>query len=108
MTVLAMAGAVAPSAYAQSAGDDQYVDPFQQEAGGDLGSDNNDNNSGSDQSGSSAPQPAADPSTGDTLAADTTSGGDGVALPHTGLPLAGLVVSGVFLLAGGTALRRRA
>jgi hypothetical protein len=106
--VLALSLTVAAPAFGQSAGDDQYVDPFQQEAG-----DGNGNNSNGNQGDTTQSQSQTDtttPTTGDTAVAgqaDTDTTDDGATLPHTGLPLAGLVLSGAALLASGTALRRR-
>jgi hypothetical protein len=118
---LILALAFPAAVIAQSAGDEQYVDPFQQGpsggnggnqggGGGDAGSQGG---SGGDQGGSTTTTP---PSTGDGTAGavasdpgtDTTSGGNGEALPSTGLALGGPALTGVLLLAGGIALRRRA
>ena len=95
---------VLPSAaLAQSAGDEQYADPFGQ----------TDDQGGSDgqQAQAPEPEPAPAPAQSDealgqsepeiaTTAAPT--------LPATGLPAALLAGSGALLLAGGTTLRRLA
>jgi hypothetical protein len=89
------------AALAQSAGDEQYSDPF----GG------TEEPSGSQDQPADAP--AAEPAPAEP-AAPTTSGGEATAsqqsgptLPTTGLPAAALAGAGALLLAGGTGLRRR-
>ena len=101
--VLAVAVAAVPvTAYAQSAGDDQYVDPFQNsedDGGGSQGG----GGGGDDTSGGNgevAPTPAE---TAPGTAAQTEDGGG---LPTTGLALGGVALAGVLLLGGGMALRR--
>jgi hypothetical protein len=101
--------ALPAAAFGQSAGDDQYVDPFQ-------GSDEPQNNSGGqdnsglagDQTGTSQPDtsaPAVAPS--QTGTADATASDSG-SLPRTGMPLAGLAIGGLVMLGSGLAIRRRA
>jgi hypothetical protein len=95
--------AVPAAAVAQSAGDDQYVDPFKNE-GSHKG---NSNSQGSD--GNNGASQTAQTTTPTTAAPDpTASTGNGASLPRTGLPLGGLLVSGFALLGGGFTLRRRA
>jgi hypothetical protein len=108
------------TAGAQSAGDEQYVDPFQNGAGGGQGNDGNSGSGGErDGGGGLAESGSAPAGTGDTAGsagrtssepADSAASvaDDGSALPNTGLPLAGVVCAGVLLLTGGAALRRRA
>jgi hypothetical protein len=104
MLVLVLPALAAPAAaVAQSAGDDQYVDPFQNEG---SQKDNAKSQSGGGD-GSTAPQSAqATPTAAAPEAGAQAS--DGAALPRTGLPLAGLLVTGFALLGGGFTLRRRA
>ena len=119
--VLGAGSGLAPgAALAQSAGDDQYVDPFQ--GGGD-----GNNNQGGDGSGSqggggggggettTTPPPTDTPETttegtlpSETVAPTETTAPEGAALPRTGGAVIGLAVIGALLLGGGTALRRRA
>jgi hypothetical protein len=104
------AAALPATAFGQSAGDDQYVDPFQ-----DNNADNNGggggggNNSGSqnDNTPSSQQTSQTTTTTGDTAGASAQdpaaeSGG----LPRTGFNVGGVVLTGVLLLGGGLALRR--
>lgn len=101
--ILALIGAcvlvaAAPAlAVAQSAGDDQYVDPLNGVTGDGSGS-----GSGSDSSGQAG---ASGTETG-----STASGASGSALPgelaRTGVELPLTAGAGVLLLAGGLGLRR--
>jgi LPXTG-motif cell wall-anchored protein len=105
---LAVPAAAAPvTALAQSAGDNQYVDPFQ--GSGDSGGGNN-GNSGN-QGGSDTPaqqQTTQVPTdTGSTAGATATDSAQGETLPRTGRSEGWLVVIGVLLvLGGGFTLRR--
>ena len=97
--------AVPATALGQSAGDDQYVDPFQNN-----GSKKNDNNSSSSQSNSNT---SASQQTSPTSATGNTAGASAQApasqsgtLPRTGEDLGGIVLMGVVLVGGGFALRR--
>lgn len=95
----ALAVSAPGSALAQSAGDDQYRDPF---AGQDSG--------GQEQAeeptdtGSSTPVAPSEPTTAPTAAPSSaeTSG----TLPYTGLPAALVSGAGLLLLAAGFGLRR--
>ena len=102
LVIAVPAGAVPATAFAQSAGDDQYVDPFQN-------NDNNDNgNSGSQSDNSSAPDQTSTngADTAGTTAAQNTATDDG-SLPRTGEDDLGVIaLLGVVLLGGGLALRR--
>jgi hypothetical protein len=100
--ILAASTFVLPSAaLAQSAGDEQYSDPFGQT--GDQG--------GSD--GQEAQPPEAEPAPAPAVPAEEAVASQETAaptpaLPATGLPAALLAGSGALLLAGGTTLRRLA
>ena len=110
MLALAIPAVAAPAtALAQSAGDDQYVDPFQEDdpGGGNQG------NSGSQGGGNDMPTDdqavaQAPTDTGDTAGvnAGQEAADEGATLPSTGLALGGLALIGVILLGGGFALRR--
>jgi LPXTG-motif cell wall-anchored protein len=92
----------APSAaIAQSAGDEQYTDPFGQSdppAQNDGGS----NGSATPDTGAAAPAPA----TG--AEATAGSGSSTAALPHTGFPAALSAMLGALLLIAGASVWRRA
>lgn len=102
---------IAPAtAAAQSAGDEQYEDPFGNGNGGNGGS--------SGGGGTAQPQPTATPSqpttaqpsappaaTGTTASATSGAEQSG-GLPRTGAPVALVALGGAVLLAGGLALRR--
>jgi hypothetical protein len=115
LLVLALAAAMTLPAttFAQSAGDDQYSDPFQDPQGQDQGGGGD--SSGSQGGGNGTAQPPSDqqlPPEPTTVAPSQTTdapvGGGSEALPVTGLPAVGVALAGMFLLAGGAALRRRA
>ena len=99
----------APAAsFAQSAGDDQYVDPFKGE-GNSGGGGNGGNNSGAqDNSNSGSDTTAVQTTTesGDTAGASAEAT-DGSGLPRTGLPLGAVALTGALMFGGGLALRRR-
>jgi hypothetical protein len=88
------------AALAQSAGDEQYSDPFGDQAG--------QPNDSQDEPAAETPaeQPTAPSTTGGGATASQTS--DGPSLPRTGLPAAILAGSGLLLLLGGGSMRRRA
>jgi LPXTG-motif cell wall-anchored protein len=95
----AMAMLVFPAgALAQSAGDDQYSDPFGDEPTQDQGTAN--------ESPAPAAQPTSQaPAAGSEAAADPGSEG---ALPHTGFPAALSALFGALLISAGISVRRRA
>ena len=89
--------ALPSAALAQSAGDEQYSDPF-----GDV-----EEPSGSQDQPAETPaaEPTAPATSGGEATASQQSGGQ--TLPATGLPAAVLAGGGALLLAGGAGLRRR-
>jgi hypothetical protein len=91
--------AMPAAALAQSAGDEQYTDPFGE----------SENPADTQAQGAPAPEseaaPAA-PAEGEEAVASQQA--DSPALPATGGPAALLAGGGALLLAGGAALRRRA
>ena len=105
------AAAVPAIAFGQSAGDDQYVDPFQDNG---TGNNNGSGSGGSNNSGSNnsaSQQPTGQSNTGDTAGTTTAQNpaNDNTKLPHTGsdFPEGWLVAIGaLLLLGGGFALRR--
>jgi LPXTG-motif cell wall-anchored protein len=111
MLVVPTAAAVPTIAFGQSAGDDQYVDPFQDnEKGNNNGSGSGgSNNGGSDNSASQ--QSTGQSNTGDT--AGTTAAQNSAdannKLPRTGsdFPEGWLVAIGALLLLGGGFVLRR-
>ena len=130
--VLSLALALPGAALAQSAGDDQYVDPFQQSpegSGGKSGGGGGGGSQGNQGNGSQGSQGGSSQGTqsgSGTAGAGSDSGSAGAAaqgavgtsgseagsgsgdLPRTGFPAAVLALIGAVLLAGGATLRRRA
>ena len=132
--VLSLALALPGAALAQSAGDDQYVDPFEQSpegsggnsGGGGGGGGGSQGNQGSNSQGSQGGGSQGTQSGSGTAGAGSDSGTAGAAaqgavgtsgseagsgsgnLPRTGFPAAVLALIGAVLLAGGATLRRRA
>jgi hypothetical protein len=106
--VLAMGVVAMPAtALAQSAGDEQYVDPFETPDQGGNGGNSQGGGDGGDEGSAPAEEQVtqAPADTGDT--AGTTAGeSSGSELPRTGLVLGGVALSGALLLGGGIALRR--
>ena len=91
------------AALAQSAGDDQYRDPFAEENGGQQGGSN-----GGDTGGGStpapAPAPAPAPPAGTSAADPTATTAD--TLPRTGAGAGWMTAAGLVLIAAGAGLRR--
>jgi LPXTG-motif cell wall-anchored protein len=100
--MLAIALMAPSAAFAQSAGDEQYSDPFAEEQ--DNGQDGSTGSSG--DTGSVSTQ-TTDTGTGTEDTVVETSADDGAVLPVTGAPIAALAALGAGLLAGGALLRRR-
>jgi hypothetical protein len=104
---LAVAAVAAPATvFAQSAGDDQYVDPFQDDeaGGGNQGNGGGNQGGGDDTPAAEEPVAQAPGDTGDTAGVEAADDGSG--LPNTGLAVGGLALIGVILLGVGYALRR--
>jgi hypothetical protein len=91
---------------AQSAGDDQYVDPFQNDGTEDDAGSNNSGSQGGSET--TTPDTSAEGGDGTATAGADASGGDSGSLPNTGLMIGGVAIAGVTLFLGGAALRRRA
>jgi hypothetical protein len=104
--------AVPTAALAQSAGDEQYVDPFQDPGGGGNGNSQGDGGGGGGGGGGDGDAPADDQvaqapaDTGDTAGTTAAETGDQGTLPTTGLAIGGVALAGALLLGGGIALRR--
>jgi LPXTG-motif cell wall-anchored protein len=112
-------------AFGQSAGDDQYVDPFQDNGNNGKhhnksqqgGNDNSSSQQGNSQTAAGGGGSGSDSGSGGSGSSGTAGAsasqsdpnGDDSSLPHTGsgLPEAWLVVGGVILLLGGGFLLRR-
>lgn len=107
--------AVPTAALAQSAGDEQYSDPFQEDQPSDQGQGQGDqaNQNSGDQANQDSGTQAQDPQPTETAPAqgsqpaDTTAT-DAQTLPRTGLPALWLALSGAALLGAGIGLRRTA
>jgi hypothetical protein len=106
--LLTLALAAPAVVLAQSAGDEQYVDPFQGQDGGGGGGgggndSQNDSQTGSDNGTTTTAQ--TDPGdTAGTIAEGTES--TGATLPRTGLTLLPVVLTGLLLIGAGFTLRR--
>jgi len=83
--------------------DDQYVDPFENQPNdqGGSGGQGGESQSTTPDTGTAPAQSTA------PTATDAQSGTSGDTLPRTGFPLVAAGLSGVFLLTGGFAVRRR-
>ena len=109
LVMLCLALALPAAAAAQSAGDNQYVDPFEgqkppanSQAGGSPGT--NGQATGAPSPSASSSQPAA----GDSAAASTATGdaaSEGGQLPRTGVGLLMMLAGGVALVGAGVTLR---
>jgi hypothetical protein len=114
LLVCALLLALPAHAFAQSAGDNQYTDPFQgqSQGGGNSGGGGGSSGGGSGNAGTSnqtaqaAPTTSAKPS--GTASKSQSTGSQAAQLPRTGFSLALPLVYGFVLLLGGIALRRGA
>ena len=105
--VVALATVSLPAAvFAQSAGDDQYVDPFQDNGNGNDNSGSQNSGSQSDTTSGSQQTTQTTTSAGDTAGTTASDPAASGSLPRTGEDVPGLVLMGVVLLGGGFALRR--
>jgi hypothetical protein len=104
--IAALALAAPSSAFAQSAGDEQYQDPFggddQQQSSGDQGSSSGSAGTTAQAAPTPTPAPATAPS---ATAAQSTPAAQ--QLPRTGGDPITPAVAGFWLLLGGVALRAR-
>jgi hypothetical protein len=104
--LLALGLAVPATAVAQSAGDEQYVDPFEGQGdgngggGGNNGSQNGDSDNGTTTTSQTTPSDTA----GTTV--DSTDAESGATLPRTGFALLPVALAGMFLFGTGAGLRR--
>jgi LPXTG-motif cell wall-anchored protein len=109
---LGVGGSVVP-AFAQSAGDQQYQDPFGDSGSGSDSSDSSSSGSGADTQLSPSPQTSGGStksttsSGGGSTAATTPSVAQSGTLPNTGLDTRILLLAGVALLLVGVGLRMR-
>jgi LPXTG-motif cell wall-anchored protein len=100
--IAALALLTPATAFAQSAGDEQYQDPFGDEQS------QSDDQSNDTQSAQATPTPTPAPATAPTAtAAAAQSAPAEEQLPRTGEDAALLALAGTVLLAGGVVLRRR-
>ena len=112
--VLALTLALPGAALAQSAGDDQYADPFDESQGQQQEDANPPSEQGGGQPGDATAEapaetqvvPEAPPTDSSTTGAPAVEGSE--TLPVTGLPAVVLALAGALLFAAGTTLRRRA
>lgn len=108
VAALALLALAVPSAtFAQSAGDDQYTDPFGQvdenSGGGGDGTGGGDGDTTVQAEPAPAPTPVEPSQTGEETVAQPA----GESLPRTGLPAAALALIGAVCLAAGAGLRSR-
>ena len=94
--------AVPAAALAQSAGDEQYTDPF-----GDVNPPAQDDGTANGSPAPPTDQTVQAPASGSASAADADQG-TGVSLPHTGFPALLSALLGALLLGSGISVRRRA
>lgn len=101
--VLVLSLGIPAAALAQSAGDEQYSDPFQEESSNQNGQ----ADQGADTPAQEDPQPTEVAPAQDSQPSDSAAPG-AQALPHTGLPALWIALSGAALLGAGIGLRRTA
>ena len=105
LSIAASMLALPTHAFAQSAGDEQYADPF-----GQVEQPSEGNDQQSQAPAQSAPAPAAPAQTTPSSGVDQSVASQETAapaLPRTGLPAILLAGAGALLLGAGTTLRRR-
>ena len=109
LCLLALAAA-APAALAQSAGDDQYGDPFegQEQAQGNPGSSQKDTPEVVGQTDSGSGSPAASSAPAAQSSDTATTSGSGSRLAYTGYPAVLVALLGAFVLAAGLMIRANA
>jgi LPXTG-motif cell wall-anchored protein len=100
----AIALAVPAGAWAQSAGDDQYQDPFAPESGQTEDSGNGSDGSSETPAAQPTPEPATPPAPAPAPAAPAANVQQ---LPRTGADEGLVALAGTVLLVSGLALRRR-
>jgi LPXTG-motif cell wall-anchored protein len=108
--IAALALALPASAVAQSAGDDQYEDPFAGENGGSAPSQQEPAAAAPAPASEPAPQaaaPAAQAAPAAPQPAVSAAAPAGTQLPYTGSDAAPALIAGTLLLSGGLALRLR-
>jgi hypothetical protein len=102
--LLALGLAVPATVVAQSAGDDQYVDPFEGQGNGNGGGGDNGSQNDGSKNGSTTTAQTAPSDTAGTTAESTDS--DSATLPRTGFALLPVALAGMFLFGTGAGLRR--
>ena len=105
--LLALGLAVPATVVAQSAGDDQYVDPFEGQGDGNGGGGNNGSQDGGSDNGSTTTAQTAPSDTAGTTA-ESTDSESAATLPRTGFALLPVALAGMFLFGTGAGLRRGA
>ena len=99
---------IAPAtSFAQSAGDDQYQDPFGGDQGQSQGSDTPESSSSGDDQGTTTTQAPAPTSAPEATTAQAAPAAAAAQLPRTGGDVVLPAVAGFWLLLGGVALRAR-
>jgi hypothetical protein len=108
--LLTLALAVPAVVHAQSAGDDQYVDPFEGQGGGGGGNGGGDNGSqtGGSDDGTTSTTAQTTPSDTAGTSAEGTAAQSEATLPRTGFTLLPVAIFGALLLGAGAVLRRGA
>jgi hypothetical protein len=103
--LLALGLAVPATVVAQSAGDEQYVDPFEGQGDGNGGGGgNNGSQNGDSDNATTTSQTTPSDTAGTTV--DSTDAESGATLPRTGFALLPVALAGMFLFGTGAGLRR--